>query len=311
MIIITGASGFIGKATTLYFLKNQKLPLVLVDFFKLNEEKLKKCHFVYTDDLFDFLDFKKDQISLIIHLGAITDTTEKNSNLLIKYNLSYSKIIWSKCVQYSIPLIYASSAATYGNGKLGFLDEHKKVNLFKPLNLYAHSKHDFDKYILSEKNTPPMWFGLKFFNVFGFDESKKGKMSSIIFQSFHQILRTNKMQLFKSNDPTIKDGDQCRDFIYIDDVLDVIFFLYTNKIESGIYNVGTGEVTTFNELINHVFSSINKNKLIEYIEMPSSLRNQYQNYTRADINKLRSVGYKKEFTNIKKSVSHYITNYLV
>ena len=136
-------------------------------------------------------------------------------------------------------------------------------------------------------------------------------MSSIIFQSFNQISRTNKMKLFKSNDSTIKDGDQCRDFIYIDDVLDVMLFLYNNKIKSGIYNVGTGEVSTFNRIISCVFSSMQKNKLIEYIEMPSDLRNQYQNYTRADISKLRSVGYKKEFSNIKNAVSRYITNYLI
>jgi len=311
LILITGSSGFIGKATALYFLKNQKSPIVLVDFFTSNNDELQKCQFVHTDDLFDFLDFKKNQITFIIHLGAITDTTEQNADLLSKYNLSYSKVIWSKCVQYSISLIYASSAATYGNGRLGFSDDHKKVSLFKPLNLYAHSKHDFDKYILAQKNKPPMWFGLKFFNVFGFDESKKGKMSSIILQAFNQILKTNQMKLFKSNDPTIKDGDQCRDFIYIDDVLDVIFFLYTNKIKSGIYNVGTGKVTTFNNIISYVFSSMQKNKLIEYIDMPSALRNQYQSHTRADVNKLRSMGYKKEFLNIEEAISQYINNYLV
>ncbi len=310
MIIITGASGFIGKATAIFFQKNEVSSIVLVDFLKTKDEKLKKCHFVHTDDLFDFIDLKKGQIDLIIHLGAITDTTEKNADLLIKYNLSYSKVIWDKCVEYSISLIFASSAATYGNGELGFSDDHEKVNSLKPLNLYAHSKHDFDKYILNQKNKPPSWFGLKFFNVFGFDESKKGKMASIIFQSFHQILKTNKMQLFKSNDSGIKDGDQCRDFIYINDVIDIIFFLYNKKIKSGIYNVGTGNATTFNRLIQHVFNSINKTTLIDYIEMPSVLQNQYQNYTKADMNKLRNVGYKKEFLNIEKAIKHYISNYL-
>ncbi len=311
MIIITGASGFIGQATSLFFKENTQYSLVLVDFLKTENEKLKECQFIHTDNLFDFLDFKNSKINFIIHLGAITDTTETNIDLLKKYNLSYSKVIWRKCVKYSIPLIYASSAATYGDGKCGFSDDHKKINLFKPLNLYAQSKHEFDKYILSEKDKPPFWYGLKFFNVFGFDESKKEKMASIIFQSFHQILETKKMQLFKSNNSKIKDGDQCRDFIYINDIIDVILFLYSKKIKSGIYNIGTGKPTTFNNLISYVFDSLNKPKLIEYIEMPSDLKSQYQNYTKADIGKLRSFGYVKEFSNIEDGVKDYITKFLI
>lgn len=309
MIVITGSSGFIAGALAKKLMSNKKLNVVLCDFY--NEKKIKSSKFVKTDNLFDLIDKYRNGIDFIFHLGAITDTTCTNKNDLNKYNLNYSIKVWKYCVKYSIPLIYASSAATYGNGNMGFSDDHDKVDLYKPLNLYAHSKHNFDKYILKEENKPPIWFGLKFFNVFGFDESKKGKMSSIIFQSFCQISKTNKMILFKSNDSTIKDGDQCRDFVYIDDVLDVILFLYTNKIKSGIYNVGTGSVTTFNNIISYVFSSIKKTKSIEYTEMPSTLRNQYQNHTMADINKLRSVGYKKEFLNIKKAVNHYITNYLV
>ena len=309
MIIITGSSGFIAGALVKRIINNKEHNIVLCDFF--NERKIKSSIFVKTDDLFDFIEEYKNVIDFIFHLGAITDTTFTDKIELNKYNLNYSISMWEHCVRYSIPLIYASSAATYGDGSLGFSDDHHKVNLYKPLNLYAHSKHDFDKFVLKEKNKPPIWFGLKFFNVFGFDESKKGKMSSIIFQSFNQISRTNKMKLFKSNDSTIKDGDQCRDFIYIDDVLDVMLFLYNNKIKSGIYNVGTGEVSTFNRIISCVFSSMQKNKLIEYIEMPSDLHNQYQNYTRADISKLRREGYEKEFSNIKKAVNHYITNYLV
>ena len=311
MIIITGASGFIGKATALFFAENFFFSICLVDFLKPNHKKLQGSNFVHTDDLFDFIDLKKDQISFVIHLGAITDTTEKDLELLEKYNLSYSKSVWEKCVNYSIPLIYASSAATYGNGNMGFSDDHQKVNLFKPLNFYAKSKHDFDKYVLAEKNTPPFWFGLKFFNVFGSDESKKGKMSSIIHQAFKQIKKTNKMQLFKSNDLKIKNGDQCRDFIYIEDVINIIYFMYNNKIKSGIYNVGTGQATTFNTVVRNVFKSIQKDEIIEYIEMPESLKGQYQNYTKADINKLRKAGYKKDFLNIEKSVCDYIVNYLV
>ena len=256
MIIITGASGFIGQATSVFFKENTQSSLVLVDFLKTENQKLKECQFIHTDNLFDFLDLKNSKINFIIHLGAITDTTEKNVDLLNKYNLFYSKVIWRKCVKYSIPLIYASSAATYGDGKFGFSDDHEKINLFNPLNLYAQSKHEFDKYILSEKEKPPFWYGLKFFNVFGFDESKKEKMASIIFQAFHQILATNKMKLFKSNDSKIKDGAQCRDFIYINDIIDVILFLYSKKVKSGIYNIGTGNGTSVLEMVKR-FMSVN------------------------------------------------------
>ncbi len=311
MIIVTGTSGFIGKAVALYLIEKKINPIILVDFFTPLDDKLKDCFFVHVDMLFDFIDDNKNKIDYIIHLGAITDTTETDFEYLNKYNFQYSKYIWRKCVNYSIPLVYASSAATYGDGKFGFSDDHKKINFLKPLNLYAESKHNFDKYVLSQKKVPPKWFGLKFFNVFGFDESKKEKMASIIFQSFHKISKTNKMKLFKSNDKNLRNGDQSRDFVYIKDLVDVIFFLYSNKIESGIFNVGSGVATTFNNLISFVFKFMNKENSIEYIDMPREISQKYQNYTKAEIKKLRGVGYEKKFTSVESAIKDYIENYLM
>lgn len=311
MIIVTGASGFIGRAVALYLIEKKINPIILVDFFISSDNKLKDCFFVHVDKLFDFIDNNKNKINYIIHLGAITDTTETDFEYLNKYNFKYSKYIWHKCVNYSIPIIYASSAATYGDGEFGFSDDHKEINLLRPLNLYAESKHNFDKYVLSQKKVPPNWFGLKFFNVFGFDESKKEKMASIIFQSFHKISKTNKMKLFKSNDKNLSNGDQSRDFIYIKDLVDIIFFLYSNKIESGIFNVGSGVATTFNNLIRFVFKFMNKKQSIEYIDMPKKISQKYQNYTKAEIKKLREVGYTKKFTSIECAIKDYIENYLM
>jgi len=311
LIIVTGTSGFIGKAVALYLIEKKIHPIILVDFYMSSDEKLKDCFFIHVDMLFDFIDDNKNKIDYIIHLGAITDTTETDFEYLNKYNFQYSKHIWCKCVDYSIPLIYASSAATYGDGKFGFSDDHKEINFLKPLNLYAESKHNFDKYVLSQKNVPPFWFGLKFFNVFGFDESKKEKMASIIFQSFHKISKINKMKLFKSNDKNLNDGNQSRDFVYIKDLVDVIFFLYSNKVESGIFNVGSGVATTFNNLISFVFKFMNKKQSIEYIDIPKEINQKYQNYTKAEIKKLRSVGYIKKFTSIEFAVKDYIENYLM
>ena len=311
VIIITGASGFIGGALSTYLFKIKSSNLVLVDFSLPNNTELKDCNFIYTDNIFSFLDQEKKKVSCIIHLGAITDTTETDINLFNQYNFIYTKNIWSRCVKYSIPLIYASSAATYGNGKFGFSDNHEIIKLLTPLNLYAKSKNDFDKYVLGQNKKPPFWCGLKFFNVFGFDESKKGKMSSIVFQSFLRIKKTNEMLLFKSKDSNFKNGEQCRDFIYIKDVIDVIAFFCKNRNQSGIYNLGTGHSTTYFDLINLVFKSMNKEMRINYIDMPLELENRYQYYTQADISKLRASGYSKPFTTIETAVDEYITKYLI
>ena len=308
MIIITGSSGFIGGALVRYLVNNSK-KIILCDFIN-NQTNNSNITFIKTNQLFSFIDEHKQSIDLIYHLGAITDTTCTDEIWLNKYNFEFSVSLWNYCVKYSIPLIYASSAATYGDGTLGFIDDHHVVDKLMPLNLYAKSKNDFDKFVLKENDTPPTWFGLKFFNVFGFDESKKANMSSIVYQAFNKINSSNEMCLFKSYNKDFEDGFQERDFVYIDDVINVLIFLMNNN-SSGIYNLGSGKATSFVTLIENVFKSMKKKSNIKFIEMPISLRDKYQYSTRADLNKIRSIGYNKSFVEISDAIEDYISNYLI
>tara|TARA_B100000902_G_scaffold56426_1_gene63217 strand:+ start:38 stop:970 length:933 start_codon:yes stop_codon:yes gene_type:complete len=308
MIIITGSSGFIGGALVRYLVNNSK-KIILCDFIN-NQTNNSNITFIKTNQLFSFIDEYKQSIDLIYHLGAITDTTCTDEIWLNKYNFEFSVSLWNYCVKYSIPLIYASSAATYGDGTLGFIDDHHVVDKLMPLNLYAKSKNDFDKFVLKENDTPPTWFGLKFFNVFGFDESKKANMSSIVYQAFNKINSSNEMCLFKSYNKDFEDGFQERDFVYIDDVINVLIFLMNNN-SSGIYNLGSGKATSFVTLIENVFKSMKKKSNIKFIEMPISLRDKYQYSTRADLNKIRSIGYNKSFVEISDAIEDYISNYLI
>ena len=309
MIIITGSSGFIAGSLVKRLIRDNFHHIVLCDFFN-NQINNSNITFIKTNKLFSFIDEHKQSIDLIFHLGAITDTTFSDETMLNKYNLNYCINVWNQCVKYSIPLIYASSAATYGDGTLGFIDDHHVVDKLMPLNLYAKSKNDFDKFVLKQTNTPPSWCGLKFFNVFGFDESKKGNMSSIVYQAFNKINSSNEMYLFKSYNKDFADGFQERDFVYIDDVINVLFF-FMNNASSGIYNLGSGKSTAFITLIENVFKSMKIRPNIKFIEMPISLRDKYQYSTRADLNKIRSVGYNKSFVEISDAIEDYVSNYLI
>jgi len=309
MIIITGSSGFIAGSLIKRLIRDNFHHIVLCDFFN-NQINNSNITFIKTNQLFSFIDEHKQSIDLIFHLGAITDTTFSDEAMLNKYNLNYCINVWNHCVKHSIPLIYASSAATYGDGTLGFIDDHHVVDKLMPLNLYAKSKNDFDKFVLKQTNTPPSWCGLKFFNVFGFDESKKGNMSSIVYQAFNKINSSNAMCLFKSYNKDFADGFQERDFVYIDDVINVLFF-FMNNASSGIYNLGSGKSTSFITLIENVFKSMKIRPNIKFIEMPISLRDKYQYSTRADLNKIRSVGYNKSFVEISDAIEDYVSNYLI
>jgi len=309
MIIITGSSGFIAGSLVKRLIRDNFHHIVLCDFFN-NQINNSNITFIKTNKLFSFIDEHKQSIDLIFHLGAITDTTFSDETMLNKYNLNYCINVWNHCVKHSIPLIYASSAATYGDGTLGFIDDHHVVDKLMPLNLYAKSKNDFDKFVLKQTNTPPSWCGLKFFNVFGFDESKKGNMSSIVYQAFNKINSSNEMYLFKSYNKDFADGFQERDFVYIDDVINVLFF-FMNNASSGIYNLGSGKSTAFITLIENVFKSMKIRPNIKFIEMPISLRDKYQYSTRADLNKIRSVGYNKSFVEISDAIEDYVSNYLI
>ena len=315
MIVITGAAGFIGSNLAAELLELDYKDLVLVDDFT-KKEKLAN----YTDknvtalvdrnDLEEWIDENQKFIQFIFHLGARTDTAEFNPEVLSKLNTEYSKMVWRKCCEYGLPMVYASSAATYGMGENGF-DDKTNPDVLKPLNPYGVSKNDFDNWVLQQETKPFFWTGLKFFNVYGPNEYHKGRMASVIFHAYNQILETEKLKLFKSHDADYLDGEQKRDFIYVKDVCNVMIYFMNNRSKSGIYNLGTGVAETFNSLANATFVAMGKDQVVEYINTPEEIRDKYQYYTCANLDTLRSAGYSKEFTSLEEGVSDYVKNYLV
>jgi len=315
MIVITGAAGFIASFLAEQFNKDNENDLILVDdFTKENKEvnhKSIKCH--KKIDRSEFLSWFKRNFNIVdyvIHLGARTDTTEMDYRIHESLNVKYSKEIWSICSSQKIPLIYASSAATYGMGENGYKDDHDVVLKLAPLNPYGESKNNFDKWVLNQKNTPPYWAGLKFFNVYGPNEGHKGRMASVIFHTFNQIEKTGGMKLFRSHHKDYKDGEQLRDFIYVKDVISIIRFLYENSITSGLYNVGTGKARTFFDLAKLTFLALNKEPNISFIDTPEDIRNKYQYFTEADMSKLKQQGYTSTFHTLEEGVEDYVKNYL-
>jgi ADP-L-glycero-D-manno-heptose 6-epimerase len=238
-------------------------------------------------------------------------------------NLNYSKQMWNACTGYQIPLIYASSAATYGDGSLGYDDRHELVSQLKPLNPYGISKNEFDKWALLQEKAPPFWYGLKFFNVYGPNEYHKGRMASVVFHAFNQATGrgmhpagsqktdVHKVRLFRSHNPTYKDGEQLRDFIYVKDVTDVMYFLMNHKTSSGIYNLGTGRARTFIDLVNALFKALDKPSCIEFIDTPLDIRDKYQYFTEANMQKLRAAGYIKPFYSLEAGIEEYVQGYLL
>jgi ADP-L-glycero-D-manno-heptose 6-epimerase len=323
-ILLTGAAGFIGSYMLGYLNKQGFENIIVVDDFseedkKPNYESKKFIAKIERESLFEWLKSNNPKIDFVFHLGARTDTTEFDYSIHEKLNVEYSKNIWNYCSDKNIPLVYASSAATYGSGESGYKDDHDIVEKLQPLNPYGISKNEFDKWVLHQAHdsrlttydsTLPFWTGLKFFNVYGPNEYHKGRMASMIFHGYNQIQKTGKVKLFKSHRPEFKDGEQLRDFIYVEDVAKVCFWLMNNKIESGLYNLGTGKARTFNDLANATFSAMGKEPLIEYINMPEDIRDKYQYFTEADMNKLCKAGYSKEFNTLEEGVSNYIMSFL-
>ena len=219
------------------------------------------------------------------------------------------KTVWNVCAEFGIPLVYASSAATYGDGQLGYDDKHSLIPELKPLNPYGISKNEFDKWVLQQEKTPSFWAGLKFFNVYGPNEYHKGRMASVIYHAFNQIRETGKLKLFRSHRKDIPDGGQSRDFIYVNDVTDVMLYLLHNRKNSGIYNLGTGKAKTFIELASHIFNALKMAQNIEFIDTPKDIREKYQYFTEAKMSKLRDAGYKKEFTSLDEGISDYWEQY--
>jgi ADP-L-glycero-D-manno-heptose 6-epimerase len=290
--------------------------LILVDEFenlRKNKNLDRKIYsqMVHRDHFFNWLPENYKKIQFIFHLGARTNTAEFDKTIFDTLNLGYSINMWNACTTYRIPLVYASSAATYGLGELGYSDDHHLIPSLKPLNPYGESKNEFDKWILRQKEMPPKWAGLKFFNVYGPNEYHKERMASVIFHAFNQIRQTGRMKLFRSHKQGIPDGGQMRDFIYVKDVVEVIFHLYQNIAESGIYNLGTGKARTFLDLTRSTFAAMGCEPLIDFIDTPPDIRDKYQYFTEAEMDKLRHAGYRAPFHSLEDGVNDYVTNYLM
>jgi ADP-L-glycero-D-manno-heptose 6-epimerase len=316
MIIVTGAAGFIGSYLIQRLNQENFNAIIAVDKFD-NAEKNKNLigskikERVDRDHFLTWLDKNYETVEFIFHIGARTDTAEFDTALLNKLNTQYTKDIWVRCCKYQIPLVYASSAATYGLGEMGYNDDESQIPQLKPLNPYGQSKQDFDVWALKQKEKPFFWVGLKFFNVYGPNEYHKNRMASVIWHAYNQITKTGKMKLFKSHNPNFKDGEQMRDFVYVKDVADVCLFFMHSRKNSGIYNLGSGKARTFVDLTKAVFRALNKPENIEFIDTPSDIRDKYQYFTEANMEKLKSIGYRKEFTSLEEGARDYVTNYLV
>jgi ADP-L-glycero-D-manno-heptose 6-epimerase len=315
MIVVTGAAGFIGSNLVGKLNAEGHSSIVAVDNFSRPEKNRNlenKTIREKTDrDVFmEWLDVHYREVEFIFHIGARTDTAEFDKSIFDRLNLSYTKAVWNACSVHTIPLIYASSAATYGMGEHGYEDRHEIVNRLKPLNPYGESKNDFDKWALKQKAFPPFWAGIKFFNVYGPNEYHKGRMASVIFHAFHQIEQTGMMKLFRSHNPEFKDGEQQRDFIYVKDVTDVLYFLYKSRPVSGLYNLGTGKSRTFLDLTEATFLAMHRTPVIEFTDTPADIRDKYQYFTEARMEKLRNAGYRKTFHTLEQGVEEYVKHYL-
>ncbi|MBP3254569.1 MAG: ADP-glyceromanno-heptose 6-epimerase [Bacteroidales bacterium] len=316
MKVVTGAAGFIGSCMTSKLNSEGIEDIVIVDDFSRQDRVLnwKNKKYLSAIDRKEFLQWFNDnavQVDGVYHLGARTDTTEFDWKIFEELNVEYSKSIWEICAKHNIPLIYASSAATYGNGENGYSDSIDNIERLKPLNPYGRSKQEFDIWQWQQEKRPDFWAGLKFFNVYGPNEYHKNRMASVVFHSFNQIEATGKVKLFKSYNKDYKDGWQLRDFVYVKDLVDIMFYLMQNKPASDIYNIGTGTARSFFDLASSVFHAMGKDVDIEFIPMPQDIRDKYQYYTQADIHKLQSTGYDKPLTTLEDGVKDYVKNYLI
>ena len=316
MIAITGAAGFIASCLAAKLNEAGYNDLVLVDDFsrddrRANYEGKRYTALVHRDAFPEWLEANENQMQFVFHLGARTDTTEFDRGIFDRLNLDYSKRVWDICTRFAIPLVYASSAATYGMGEHGYNDAHDDVTKLKPLNPYGDSKNDFDKWVLAQSKAPFFWAGLKFFNVYGPNEYHKGRMASVVLHAYRQITATGGMKLFRSHNPDYRDGEQMRDFVYVKDVVSVCMFLMESRKYSGIYNLGSGKARTFLDLVNGVFNALERAPQIGFIDTPADIRETYQYFTEANMQKLRDAGYALPFTSLEEGVSDYVTNYLV
>ncbi|MFA5324077.1 MAG: ADP-glyceromanno-heptose 6-epimerase [Smithella sp.] len=316
MIIITGGAGFIGSAFVWKLNQEGIDDIVIVDQLGADDKwknlvNRRFIDYIHKDDFLEMIDtdMVPFEVDAIIHMGACSSTTERDADYLWHNNYVYTKLVAQWALERGIRFIYASSAATYGDGTKGFSDNHKTINELKPINMYGYSKQVFDLWVLRQKLENKV-AGIKFFNVFGPNEYHKGDMSSVIFKAFHQIKETGKVNLFKSYKKEYKDGGQMRDFVYVKDCVNVMWWLLKNPKANGIFNLGTGKARNWNDLIKAVFTAMKKKSNIEYIAMPETLRNQYQYFTEAQMGKLKKAGCPVKFSSLEDSVRDYVVNYL-
>jgi ADP-L-glycero-D-manno-heptose 6-epimerase len=357
--IVTGAAGFIGSMLAQFLNKNGYDNLILVDDFgieqkRANWEHIKAAHIVERYNLFDWLEMHEIKVDFVFHLGARTDTTEFDYAIHQKLNVEYSQDMWRYCAKNNVPLVYASSAATYGGGEFGYNDDHEIIEKLQPLNPYGISKNEFDKWAINEAHqtasptppkeglltpntsapeinmhgfenpplegrvaSPPFWAGLKFFNVYGPQEYHKGRMASVIWHAFNQIKEKGQVKLFKSHRPDFKDGEQLRDFVYVKDVVKVMYWLFETMTDgnwimeqNGLYNLGTGTARSFHDLAVATFNGLDLKPNILFIDMPEDIRDKYQYFTEANMQKLRNAGYQDKFYSLEEGVDDYVRNYL-
>lgn len=316
MIVVTGAAGFIGSCLVSRLNTAGYTNIIVVDDFSKHEKdrNLEGKKFeakVERTVFFQWLEEFGEKVDFIYHIGARTDTTEFDKSIFDELNEEYSQKMWKACVQYNIGLVYASSGATYGLGEHGYKDNHKTIKDLKPLNPYGDSKNNFDIWVLDQKEQPPFWAGLKFFNVYGPNEYHKGRMASVIFHTYHQIQEKGSMRLFRSHNPKYKDGEQLRDFVYVKDVVEVCLFLMQEEPRNGIYNLGTGTARSFLALANNTFKALDLEPNISFIDTPEDIRDKYQYFTEAVMTKLLKRGYDKGFHTLEEGVADYVKNYLV
>jgi len=315
MIVVTGAAGFIGSCLIQKLNAEGFHCIVAVDDFSkvakapnLAEKRIQER--VERTQFFDWLDKNQGGVEFIFHIGARTDTTELSTEIFDELNLHYTQQVWKACIAYQIPLVYASSAATYGAGEFGYDDNEATIPQLKPLNPYGQSKQDFDVWALAQTEQPFFWAGLKFFNVYGPNEYHKGRMASVIFHAYNQIKATGSMKLFQSHRPDYAHGEQKRDFVYVKDVIEVCYFLMHHRLDSGIYNLGSGTARTFLDLACQTFKGMDTPEDISFVETPLDIRDTYQYFTEANMQKLQKIGYNKPFHTLEEGIADYVRQYL-
>ena len=333
MIVVTGAAGFIGSCMIKRLNEAGYADILAVDEFSRpdknrNLEGKKLWGQMHRNNFVRWLERNHTDVDAVIHLGARTDTTEQNVQIFNELNLEYSRALWMLCAGFNLPFLYASSAATYGLGELGYADDHASIPQLKPLNPYGQSKQDFDVWVLEQtKNEAPIslqhggesftvpsslfpWAGFKFFNVYGPNEYHKGRMASVIMHTARQIKATGAMKLFRSHRPDYQDGAQSRDFIYVKDLVDVLLFFLENKPANGIFNLGTGQARTFLDLATGTFRALGLEPQISFVDTPADIRDTYQYFTQAEMGKLRAAGYLEPFIGLEEGISDYVERYL-